>query len=156
MEIDGVPLHPLIVHAAVVFTPLAGLLAIAFAVVPRWRWLSRWPTAVGALAALGSVLLAKLSGESFLDARPELAPAVRVHQDRTDLLMWVVIGFFVIVAAAVWMLGSTTPLPSGRGARDSVASWTDKLLPILVVLSSLAVIVQVVLTGDAGSRAVWG
>jgi len=156
MELGGLPLHPLVVHAAVVFTPLAGLVAIVFAVVPRWRWLTRWPAGVTALAALGSVVISKLSGQSFLDQRPELAPLVRVHQERAELLLWFVIGFFVIVAAAVWMVSSTSPLPSGRGARDAAVSWADRVLPILVVLSSLAVIVQVVLTGDAGSRAVWG
>jgi hypothetical protein len=156
MEIGGLPLHPLVVHAAVVFTPLAGLLAIVFAVVPRWRWLTRWPTGITAAAALGAVLIAKLSGESLVEQRPELAPLVRVHEERGGLLMWFVIGFCVVVAAAVWMLGSTSPLPSGRGARDAAASWAGKVLPILVVLSALVVVVQVISTADAGSRAVWG
>ena len=52
MEINGLPLHPLVVHAAVVFLPCAALLALVYAAVPRWRWAVRWPmvglTAVGA------------------------------------------------------------------------------------------------------------
>ena len=35
MEINGLPLHPLAVHAAVVFGPLAALLALAYAVLLR-------------------------------------------------------------------------------------------------------------------------
>jgi hypothetical protein len=31
------------VHAAVVLTPLAALLVVGSAVLPRWRWLTRWP-----------------------------------------------------------------------------------------------------------------
>ncbi len=156
MEIGGLPLHPLVVHAAVVFAPLAALLAIVFAVVPRWRWLTRWPAGITSLAALGSVVLAKFAGESLLDQRPELAPLVRVHEERGELLMWLTIGFFVIVAAAVWLLGSTSPLPSGRGAREAGSSWVERLLPVLVVVSALVVVVQVVLTGDSGTRAVYG
>lgn len=156
MEIGGLPLHPLVVHAAVIFTPLAALLAIVFAVVPRWRWLSRWPAALAALAALGSVLLAKASGNALLEQRPNLASVVDVHEERGELLVWFVIGFFVLAAASVWMLGSTSPLPSGRGARPAPAPWVARLLPVLVVTSALGVMVMVALTGDAGSRAVWG
>ena len=53
MEINGPPLHPLVIHAVVVFVPLAALLAIAMS-VPKWRWLARWPAlsvTIGATAA---------------------------------------------------------------------------------------------------------
>lgn len=156
MEIGGLPLHFLVVHAAVVFTPLAALAAIVFAVVPRWRWLTRWPALVTGLIALGSVVTAKLSGTSYLDEHPELAPIVKVHQERGDLLMWITIGFAVAVVIATWMLGSGTPLPSGKGARESALPAADNVLAVVLVLTALAVLVQVVLTGDAGSRAVWG
>ncbi|HET6625323.1 MAG TPA: DUF2231 domain-containing protein [Nocardioidaceae bacterium] len=156
MEIGGLPLHPLVVHAAVVLAPLAALVAIVFAVVPRWRWLTRWPAVVTALIAAGSVFAARLSGEDLLDARPELAPLVAVHEDRGELLLWVTLGFAVVVLVAAWMLGGSTPLPNGRGARTSAVPIVDTVLAVLLVLAALAVLVQVVLTGDAGSRAVWG
>lgn len=41
MEFFGLPLHPLVVHAAVVFVPLAALLVMVFAVFPRHRWATR-------------------------------------------------------------------------------------------------------------------
>jgi hypothetical protein len=41
MTFAGLPLHPLVVHAAVVLTPLAALLVVGSAVLPRW--LTRWP-----------------------------------------------------------------------------------------------------------------
>ena len=43
MEFNGLPLHPLVVHAVVILGPLAGLTGLAYAFVPRWRWLLRWP-----------------------------------------------------------------------------------------------------------------
>lgn len=155
MELGGLPLHPLVVHAAVVLTPAAALLAIVFAVVPRWRWLTRWPAGLAAAAALGAVFFARVTGEGFLEQRPELEPLVKVHEERAELLLWLVIGFFVAASAAVVLLGSTSPFPSGKGARTAAASWLSTVLMVLVVLAALAVIVQVVRTGDAGSRAVW-
>ena len=52
MEINGLPLHPLVVHAAVVFGPLAALAALAYVVLPAWRDRLRWPMVV--LALMGS------------------------------------------------------------------------------------------------------
>ena len=51
MEIGGLPLHPLVVHGAVVFTPLAALALIVFAILPRYRYLTRWPAAILAVIA---------------------------------------------------------------------------------------------------------
>jgi hypothetical protein len=156
VEIAGLPLHPLVVHAAVVLMPLAVVSAAVFAVVPRWRWLTRWPTAALTLGSVAAVVLAKLSGDDLKQARPELAPLVKVHEARGDLLMWVSIGFAVAVVLAVVLLGSTSPLPSGRGAKAEAVPWLGKLLAALVVAGGLVVLVLVVLTGDAGARAVWG
>lgn len=156
MEFAGLPLHFLVIHGAVVLTPLAALAAIVFAVMPRWRWVTRWPALVIGLIALGSVIVARLSGTSYLEDRPELGPLVQVHQERGNLLTWVTIGFAVVLLVAVWMLGSTTPLPSGRGARESALPAVDLALVIVLVLVALAMLVLVILTGDAGARAVWG
>jgi uncharacterized membrane protein len=64
MQINGIPLHPLIVHAAVVFVPLAALAVIAF-VVPKWRWAARWPALVTVVIAAVSVQLAAMTGDSL-------------------------------------------------------------------------------------------
>ena len=156
MELGGLPLHFLVVHAAVVFAPLASGAAVVFAVVPRWRWLTRWPALVIGLVAVGSVVTARLSGHDYLNSHPELAPIVKVHESRGDLLMWITIGFGVVLLVAIWMLGSSTPLPSGKGGRESALPAADTVLAAVLVLTALAVLVQVILTGDAGSRAVWG
>jgi hypothetical protein len=54
MTVAGLRLHPLVVHAAVVFTPLSALLVVGFAVLPRWPWLTRRPARLTTLAALGA------------------------------------------------------------------------------------------------------
>lgn len=156
MEIAGLPLHPLLVHAAVVLVPLSALTAIVLAVVPRWRWLLRWPTAGLAVVGTGLAWLATESGEALLDARPELEVLVEEHEEYGELLVLVMLAFAVLVLAAAWSLGGTSPLASGRGAQESRIPALEKVLPVLLVLGAVAVLVVTVLVGDSGARAVWG
>ncbi len=64
-KINGMPLHPLAVHAAVVLVPLLILVTLGYALVPRLR--SRLDWAVLALAVIApiAVYVAKESGEAF-------------------------------------------------------------------------------------------
>src|SRR3954464_13497919 len=64
MEINGTPLHPLVIHAVVVFVPLAAIAAIALA-IPKYRWLARWPALVLTLGATAATYVAKLSGRDL-------------------------------------------------------------------------------------------
>lgn len=156
MEISGLPLHPLVVHATVVLVPLSAVLAVLLAVVPRWRWLLRWPAAVGAVGVLALAWAARLSGEALVESRPELASLVEVHQERGDQLAWTTLPFGVLVLAAAWLLPGGSALASGRGARESRAPGPERLLAAAVVVAAVAVGVLTVLTGDSGARAVWG
>ncbi len=161
MDIAGLPLHPLVVHAAVVLTPLAAALVVLFAVRARWRWLTRWPAVLATLAAFGSLLVAKVSGAALLRSRdyllqsPVLAARIHTHQSRANQLVLLVLVFTVLTVLGGWSLGGPSPLTSGRGARESRVGVLDRTLPAVLVLAALVVLVWVVLTGDAGARAVW-
>ena len=143
MEINGLPLHPLVVHAAVIFGPIAALTALAF-LVPRWRLRLRWPMVGLALVATASIVAAYLTGNSFLDQKPELraSPQVQTHQDRAGQLLWVTIAFGVVALAAGWLATRTGAL--------------RVVLDVLLGVAAIAVLVLVFLTGEAGARAVWG
>jgi hypothetical protein len=156
MELAGLPFHFIVLHAAVVFAPVTALVAATFALFPQWRYLTRWPTAVLTLITLVAVWLARLSGHSYLQSRPELAPLVRTHMQRGNLLSWLTLLFTVAVALAVWGLGGPSGLKSGRGARVGRSEPLDKALVVAVLVTAALVLVWVVLTGDAGARAVWG
>lgn len=144
MEINGLPLHPLVVHAAVVFGPLAALAALTYAVVPAWRARLRLPMAVLAVVAGMAVLAAYLSGNSFLDARPELGevPGVDTHQDRARFALWTTLAFTLVALATAWL--------HDRSARART------LASVVLALAAIGVLVTVTLTGDSGARAVWG
>lgn len=162
MSIGGLPLHPLVVHLVVVLVPASAVVAAVFAAVPRWRWLLRWPAALLAVAAAGAAWLGRLSGAALLEDRPFLLDAdplraqVQLHQQLGELLSLLVIPFAVVAVLAAWALPGGSPLVDGRGARESRLPGWDRLLVVAVVGLALAVTVLVVLTGDAGSRAVWG
>lgn len=155
MTIAGLPLHPLVVHAAVVFIPLSAVLAIVFAVMPRWRWLTRWPSAALSVAGVALGFLATSSGESLEETKPGVAQAVHEHAERGDALAWILVGFAVLAVLGAWAVSGTTALASGRGAWESRVPALEKSMPALLVLGALAVLVMVVLVGDSGARAVW-
>jgi uncharacterized membrane protein len=153
MELNGVPLHPLVVHAVVVLGPLAALTGLAYALVPRWRWLLRWPLVVLAVVVALAALVAVAAGEDLLAARPELAPIVEDHEEAGERLRSVALIYVVLSGLAAWALGGTSALASGRGARE-----TRFGIPVAVLLAAGAVglVVSVYLAGDSGATAVWG
>ncbi len=137
------PLHPLVVHGAVVLGPLAALLALAY-VVPRARQWARWPMVVTSVVASGFVLAAYLSGGDLLDANPSLRqlPAVATHEDRAAyaLTATLVLAVVAVLAALLHRRPGIVPV----------------VVRVLLALAAVGTLVAVVATGDAGSRAVWG
>ncbi len=147
MEINGLPLHPLVVHAAVVLGPLSALAALAYALVPRWRDRLRWPTLAAVLLATAAIWVAFLTGESFKESKDffssgALGAKVERHEQLAGVLRLVASAFAVVAVVAVW-------LHDRRGAaRIALAG--------LLSVAAVATLVYTVLTGEAGAQAVWG
>jgi uncharacterized membrane protein len=156
MEVGGVPLHPLVVHAAVVFVPLAALAVVAFAVLPKHRWLTRWPAVLTTVVALVSVWVSRFSGHALKEDLQGIEQVIATHEERAELLSLLMIGFAVLALVGAWALGGPSALVSGAGSRESRVAALDVVLPGVLVVASLVVLVLVVLVGDAGSRVVWG
>jgi hypothetical protein len=147
MEINGLPLHPLVVHAAVVFGPLAALAALLYVLLPGWRDRLRWPMLVLVLAATAAVWAAYLTGVSFRDSKDfftegEIGDRVRKHGNLAGQLRLTISGFAVVAVVAAWL--HTRP-----GAVRAV-------LGVLLAVAALGTVVLTFLTGEAGARAVWG
>lgn len=156
MEIDGLPLHPLVVHAVVVLVPLTCLLAVLFAVLPSWRWLTRWVTVAVAVLGAAAAFVATRSGEALEESRPELRQLVREHAEHGDRLQVLTLVLAVLLLVSAFLLPGPSGLASGRGARASRVAVLDTVLPVVLVLACLVVAYQVYLTGESGARAVWG
>ncbi|MQW75568.1 hypothetical protein GHK92_06760 [Nocardioides sp. dk4132] len=143
MEINGMPLHALVIHGAVVLGPLAALLALVY-VVPRARQWARGPMVATAVVAAGFVVAAYLSGSDLLDANPALRqlPAVASHEDRAAYALTATLVLAVLAVAA----GLLHRRPGAVGL----------VVRVLLALAAVATLVAVIATGDAGARAVWG
>jgi len=143
MEINGLPLHALVVHAAVVFGPLSALAGLLYA-VPRWRDKVRWPLVVAVLVAVGAIWVAYLSGEDLEEANQyggPLAELLETHEERAEMLRLLMSGYAAAVLLAAWQHARTGPL--------------RVLLAGLVVVLAVLTGVWTVLTGDAGAQIAW-
>lgn len=139
----GIPVHPLVVHAAVVLLPLAALAVIALVVVTRLRAPLAWPTLILLVVATASAVLARFSGEHLMD---------RVG-DPGGHAAW---GTWLPVAAGVLLLvGGGWLVMIARRTQSARGGAATTVLGALAALISVAVIGLTVLTGHSGSVAAW-
>ncbi|MEU6537145.1 DUF2231 domain-containing protein [Streptomyces sp. NPDC047000] len=161
--INGIPAHPLWVHAVVVLVPLSVLLLVLCAAWPAAMRRAGVVLPLLALAALVSVPLATDSGEWLQEKVPETA-AVERHTEMGDgLLPWST-GVFVL-AVVLWVLYRGLlhrVVRSGGGRGDG---WADRLSSdgpvlrgvalVLALLVGAGAVVEVYRIGDSGAGAVW-
>jgi len=151
--IAGLPVHPLIIHAVVIFVPLAALSGMAAAL---WKWgRDRYGVLVLAagLIAVVCTYLARVSGQQLYDSLPAHSPQMDLHMSIADPLIYWVLGLFagLVVMAIAWL--------ARRRAGDTAPTWMRVLHWIGAVLTwgfGIASLIVVVRAGDAGARAVWG
>lgn len=142
MNFFGLPLHPLVVHAAVVLLPLAALGALLIAVSKRAR--NRYGSLVVLVAAVasGAVFGARITGEA-LNGGLTGTGVLATHITYGLLSPWF---------AGALTLASLLLVLAGRGKSRPfllIAAW-------LTVISALASIAIVVVVGHTGATAVWG
>lgn len=141
--IAGLPMHPLVVHAAVVLLPLSAVALIVLVFVPRLRKSFGWVTIAGLAAGTGAAFVAKESGEA-------LAAKVGLPADHArwgDILVPVSIALFVV--AIVWLV------LANRAARTSNRTLAVTLSGILAAILAVAATAITVLVGHSGAEAVW-
>ena len=153
-QVNGMPVHALVIHAAVVFVPLLALAAIAYAVVPRWRPKVGWAAVLLAIGAPVSTFVAMASGNELRDrmvARGMAGPpleAIDDHMGYGQLTFFVTLGLGVVTLLMVFLTErrSARPLPRAAG------------LALTVTMVALAAVsgYYVFRTGDSGAQAVWG
>jgi uncharacterized membrane protein len=141
--VGGLPLHPLTVHAVVVLLPIACLLTVVVAVVPRWRSRAWWVVVLDAVVAVAAIV-AKQTGERLLarvqSLSPTLPDGLATHTEWGGRLVLLAV-LLVIAALAV-----------------AVTQWRESLRRVAVVAAVLVAVATLGLTvvvGDTGARAVW-
>jgi hypothetical protein len=147
-EIAGLPIHPLAVHAAVVFVPLLALVAGAYALVPKLRGRLTWAAVTLAVIAPASAVVTVLSGDSFQQRRGlPLEGALADHRTLGLVTMTVTLVLAAVTLVLVWV----RRLGSGSGT----ARWTDRTLTVLLVVAAAVALFSIVRSGDTGARMVW-
>jgi hypothetical protein len=152
-QINGLPVHALVLHAAVIFVPLLALGAVVYALVARWRSKIGWAVALLAVIAPISALVAMLSGEELYNRLLEqgLKGQGKVilddHMGYGGLTWWFSLALGVVSLVMVFL---TSRRP---GSLPRVAEIAGAV--VMVVLAALAGY-YVFLTGDSGATAVWG
>jgi hypothetical protein len=142
----GLPLHPLVIHAAVVFVPLLILVALGYALVPRLRARLGWVAVLLALIAPLSTLLAKLSGDAFRARLARLTPGapfdkIDAHRSLGTITVYLTISLAVLVLVLV-LVRTKPPV-------------LNALLVVAIVAVSAVTGYYVYRTGDTAAHIVW-
>ncbi len=152
------PLHPLVVHGAVVLVPLSLLASVVVSFWPAGRRQYGALTLITAVVAAVLAAIARISGEALLETRPAVSPVLAGHQSWGEAVVFpaaaAVIGIGMVLLGE-WM--------QRRDPDTGTAGYTNSRarLAILVgsgvnVLAAATGLVLVVLAGHSGASSVWG
>jgi len=142
--IGGLPLHPLLVHSAVVLVPLVALGALVMSYLPSFSRRHGKLILVLAVVAQVSVFLAKMSGQAFSEI---LDKEVEKHAQLGEITPFVTLPMVALIYLR-WRMdraGSST---------GSVA--IRRLTSVALVIASLVSLVVIFLVGHSGASSVWG
>jgi uncharacterized membrane protein len=152
-QINGLPVHALVNHAAVVFGPLLVLGAIVYAVMPRWRPRIGWAVLLLAIVAPITTYVTMESGKALQERLLEQglsgrgAEIIAEHMDFGTVTFWLTLALGVVSIVMV-LLTLRRPGSLPRAAD----------LGLAVIMVALAAVsgYYVFRTGDSGATAVWG
>lgn len=172
-RISGLPAHPLIVHAAVVFLPLLALGAVAYAVVPRLRRHFRWTVAILAVLAPLATFAAVQSGERFEENKnfqaAQIQAKITSHSEFGRTTMWLAIGLGIVTLIVTFLVkpavrasavgsaaAARTEAADGAGVRAAGTPVVlQVVLGVVTVGLAAATLYYVFRTGDSGAHIVW-
>lgn len=150
----GLPLHVLLVHAIVVLVPLTSLAVILHALWPAAARRLGIVTPIAGLVVLVLTPITVSAGEA-LEAKVGVTAEVQKHADLGDtLLPWVIALFVIALIEWLWTRFGSRMLADrlSRPVRITIAV----VIAVAAVIIAAGTVIDVVLIGDAGARAVWG
>jgi hypothetical protein len=107
-----------------------------------------------AVVSAVTLQLAVMTGRDLEKDRKLDSPILHTHEEwgeRLQIAIWI---FAALMVVAFWAMPHVTRL-SGSANRAGHVAALEKPLMIVVPMAAVVVLVLVVLTGDAGARAVW-
>jgi predicted heme/steroid binding protein len=153
---DGLPLHPLVVHAVVVLLPLGALGVLALVSVRRWR--ERYAGLLGLVLVLAtaSAFVAKLSGEALA----ERVGSPGKHEVWGDRLPWAALALLLLGGGWLVLERRRRSAIGPDGAHDvadrpASGSLVSMLPAVLAAVAAITVLWMTFMTGHSGATASW-
>ena len=142
-SINGVPIHALIVHVAIVLTPLSAIGAILIAARPKALRLFGAATVVGATVGAVASVISKTSGQN-------LSQRVGWPQEHVDYgnIFPIAAVAFLLLLVVFWLIARGVPLNRNRPL------WL-KVFGAALILAAIGITYLTVLTGFSGASATW-
>jgi hypothetical protein len=140
----GLPLHPLLVHSAVVLVPLVAIGALVMSYLPSFSRRHGKIILILAVIAQVSVFLAKMSGEAFAEI---LDKNVEKHAELGEITPLVTLPMVILIYLR-WRMD--------RSGSTFGSVVIRRLTSVALVVSSLVSIIVIVLVGHSGASSVWG
>ncbi len=148
--IFGLPLHPLVVHVAVVLVPLAAVALIVLGWRTDWRHQYALPIAILALAGAGAAIVASSTGET-MEGTIRQAAGVRVgfgdHPEQGDAARLFAF-LFAMAASGLWVLETWRE-------RFKLPEWTPVATYAASSVLGVIAIATMVVAGHSGAALVW-
>jgi hypothetical protein len=161
-EILGIPAHPLLIHAAVVFIPLQVLAALAYAFLPWARRHAGWFVFGITFVAPGAALLAKLSGDAF---RARLVKehkaggsglvAIDQHRSYGTMTLYFTLGLSVLLIIMMLLHRAATAQTPDKEGLVVGRGFTGLVVSVLTLIVAIGTGYYVFRTGDTGAHIVW-
>lgn len=149
MTLQGIPLHPLVVHFSVVFLLLVAGAQILAVVVSRFRAWIGWALPLAGVVTAIAAKVSTVTGDDLSDTRD--TPLVETHEDWGERLE--LLGFALAAATVLYWLVTS---PWGRAKLgDRLPTWVAPLIGIAAALIAVATLVVTTITGHTGATAVW-
>jgi hypothetical protein len=159
-EVNGLPLHVLLVHVVVILVPVTALCLVLFALWPAAR--RRLGIVMAILGAL-VIVVVPVTAEAgqWLKNRVADTPLINAHASLAGALWpWTLALGILAIASYLWYFVRSRRDARGVSGTGS-ASHTGAVRVVAVLITVLAIGIggyatyQTVLIGEAGSRAIW-
>lgn len=142
--IFGLPVHPLVVHSAVVLVPIVAIAGLVMSYLPSFSRRYGKPIIITALIAQIALFAAKSSGEAFQE---RLGKSVEKHADYGEIAPWTMLPLLILLYLR-WRMDREGASVGSPALRRSVSG--------LLVIASIVALVYIYLTGHSGAVSVWG
>jgi hypothetical protein len=140
----GLPLHPLLVHSAVVLVPLVAIGALVMSYLPSFSRRHGKIILILAVIAQVSVFLAKMSGEAFAEI---LDKNVEKHAELGEITPLLTLPMVVLIYLR-WRMD--------RSGSTFGSVVIRRLTSVALIVASIVSLVVIFLVGHSGASSVWG